>query len=80
MREYSKYILRNGKKIVYVGITNDPDRRMQEHSQDKNFTTMQVVGRKTTQDGAKNWETSRLATYRKNHKGTNPRYNTKRDG
>ncbi len=32
----------NGKK-VYIGITDDPERRRQEHKKDKKFDTMKIV-------------------------------------
>lgn len=80
MRDYSKYILRNKGKIVYVGITNDLERRCKEHCLDKDFTSIQKVGNKTTLDAAKKWEAERLATYRKNSGGNNPKYNKNNNG
>lgn len=51
-KDTSKYVLKQGNKIVYVGITNNPERREAEHRQDKNFDKMELVGRKSTRDGA----------------------------
>jgi predicted GIY-YIG superfamily endonuclease len=39
-RDTYKYELKDGKKVVYVGITNDPERREAQHRQEKNFGTM----------------------------------------
>lgn len=43
-RDTYKYELTQGNKVVYVGITNNPERREAEHRQDKDFTTMRIVG------------------------------------
>lgn len=80
MRNFTKYVLRNKGKIVYVGITNNLERRCREHCQDKNFTSIQKVGNQTTFDAAKQWEAKRLNTYRRNHGGENPKYNDKLNG
>jgi len=75
MRDTYKYELWNGRVLVYVGTTNDPTRRHYEHSRNKTFTRMKLIGNRTTKQAAKEWERERLATYRKNHKGENPEYN-----
>lgn len=75
-RTYKRYELRDGRKIVYVGITDDPKRRESEHRQDgKKFAKMNVTGPAVTQNSAEKWEEERLETYRKHHKGKNPKYN-----
>ena len=74
-RNTTKYLLTKGNEIVYVGITNDPERREAEHRQDKNFDKMRIVGAKSTRSGAEQWETNRIETYRGNHKGSTPKYN-----
>ena len=64
-------------KIVYIGITNDPERREAEHrAEGKVFRTFHVVPPRVTKAGAEMWEEERLASYRRNHKGKNPKYNT----
>ena len=74
------YELKKGNEVVYVGTTNDPERREQEHKeQGKKFGHMNVTSRRMTEDGAKRKETERLATYRKNQ-GNNPKYNKDSDG
>ena len=56
-RDTYKYQFKSGNKILYVGITNDLERREQEHQSkiDINSHIIQV-GRRTTRDGAKEWE------------------------
>ena len=75
-RDHYKYELRDKGKLVYVGITNDTETREQQHKRDrKRFTSMNVVGSSVTQNSAERWEEQRLETYRRNHKGKNPRHN-----
>ncbi|NQT63581.1 MAG: GIY-YIG nuclease family protein [Candidatus Marinimicrobia bacterium] len=79
-RDTVTYELKDGNRVVYVGTTNDPDRREQEHKdQGKKFGHMNVTSRKMTDDGAKKKESEKLATYRKNQ-GKNPKYNKDSDG
>ncbi|GHU63704.1 hypothetical protein FACS1894123_07010 [Bacteroidia bacterium] len=42
-RDTYKYELKNGNKVEYVGITNDPERREAQYRQEKNFDTMNIV-------------------------------------
>ena len=80
-RDTVTYELKQGNKVVYVGTTNNPERRQQEHEKlGKNFNTMKVTSRKMSSNGAMKKEASRLDTYRKNHGGSNPRYNKTTDG
>jgi len=75
-RDYYRYELREGRRVVYVGITNDPERREQEHrSEGKVFTSMHVIRPAVTETGAREWEQQRLETYRTNHGGKDPKYN-----
>lgn len=74
-RNTTRYELRDGNKVVYIGITNDPDRRKQEHAVDKDFTKMVSVGSKVTRATAEKWEEERIGTYMKNHQGERPKYN-----
>jgi len=74
-RNTKKYILKQGNKIIYVGITDDLDRRVKDHQKDKDFNIVEKVGNKTTREAAKKWEEQRLETYRKSHSGKNPEYN-----
>jgi predicted GIY-YIG superfamily endonuclease len=80
-RDTVTYELKQGNKVVYVGTTNNPDRRQQEHDKSgKNFSKMNITSRKMTEEGAMKKESSRLDTYRKNHSGSNPKYNKTIDG
>ena len=75
-RDTYKYELRNGNKVVYVGITNDLGRREAEHrNEGMKFTSMTKVGNVTTRSGAEAWESGRIATYKENHNGNRPQYN-----
>ena len=64
-RDTFKYELRRGNRVVYVGITNDLERREAEHrNEGMDFTSLTKVGNKTTRDaaGAGNKERSAAAT------------------
>lgn len=74
-RDYSRYELKNGNNVLYVGITDNPERREVEHKEDKNFSHMNIIGPKVTKDSAEEWEEKRLEQYRENHGGKNPKYN-----
>jgi predicted GIY-YIG superfamily endonuclease len=75
-RNYYRYELRERRRIVYIGITNNPKRREDEHkSEGKRFTRMGIVGPAVTQASAEKWEAKRLEQYRRTHGGKNPRYN-----
>ena len=77
-RDHHRYELRKGHEIVYIGITNDPERRESEHeSAPERFTKMNLVGPAVTEESARDWEQERLETYRKGHDGRLPRYNKK---
>ena len=79
-RDTVTYELKDGNKVVYVGTTNDPERREQEHKRSgKNFGHMNVTSRKMTETGAMKKEGERLSTYRKNQ-GKNPKYNKTDEG
>ena len=61
---------------IYVGITNDMERREAEHRADgMQFASMRKVGNITTPEAASDWETARIHTYQKNHGGDTPQYN-----
>lgn len=78
-RNYYRYELWDNKKLVYIGITDNPKRRLQEHKiEGKKFTRMKIVGRAVTKETAEKWEENRLRTYRRHHKGRNPKYNIKK--
>ena len=75
-RNHYRYELRDKGKIVYVGETNNPERRKEEHKDEgKRFGSMKVVGPAVTSVSAEDWEEERLEQYRRSHGGKNPRYN-----
>ena len=56
-RDTYKYHFKEGNKIVHTGITNDLDRREQEHKQDFGKSGhIKKVGNITTRDAALKWE------------------------
>lgn len=79
-RDTYKYELTKGNRVVYVGITDAPERREAEHHQDKDFDKMRIVGNVSTLDGASQWETDRIKTYMANHNGQTPLYNKNEHG
>ena len=80
-RDTVTYELKNGNELLYVGTTNDLDRRLAEHkAAGKSFTGHKVTSPKRTEVGAKRKEAERLATYRQNHGNRNPKDNKDSDG
>lgn len=75
-----KYELKDGNKVLYIGITNDPERRDQEHRQDKEFGHMSIIGNRTTKEAAEKWEEDRIKTYMNNHGGNTPPFNENESG
>ena len=55
-RNTYKYQLKTGHKIVHRGITNDLERREQEHLESYPNAHITQVGRRTTRDAALDWE------------------------
>lgn len=56
-RDTYKYHFKMGNKIVHTGITNDLERREQEHRQKYGDSGhIEQVGRRTTRDEALQWE------------------------
>ena len=56
-RDTYKYHFKEGHKIVHTGITNDLERREQEHKQNfGNSGHIKKVGNVTTRDAALKWE------------------------
>lgn len=80
-RDTYNYNLKDGKKVVYKGTTNDLEKRAQEHeATGKKFTHIQKVGRAKTEKSAGVEEAKQLASYRNNHGGKNPKYNKTNKG
>ena len=75
------YNLKQGRSIVYKGITKSPEQREEQHRQEgKKFSHLQPTSRKMTPAGAKRKEAQDLKQYRQNHSGRNPKYNKDSDG
>ena len=55
-RDTYKYHLKQGRKIIRSGITDDLERREQEHQQELPGSHVFKVGRKTTEKAALEWE------------------------
>ena len=55
-RDTYKYQVKVGKKIIYRGITKDLDRRAAEHKARRPDSHIVQVGRRTTRDGAREWQ------------------------
>ena len=55
-RDTFKYHFKIGNKVVHGGITNDLDRREEEHQQKWPSGHITQVGRRTTEDAARKWE------------------------
>jgi len=55
-RDTYKYHFKVSHKIVHSGITNDLDRREDEHKQNWPNGHIKQVGRCTTEEAARKWE------------------------
>ena len=55
-RDTYKYYFKKGNRIVHGGITDDLERREQEHKQSWPNGHIFQVGRRTTEDAARGWE------------------------
>lgn len=79
-RSTYQYVLKDGNKIKYVGITDAPQRRESEHKRDKDFKKMEIIGRDVSRESAEKWETERINQYRRNHNGQVPPLNKTQNG
>lgn len=55
-RDTYKYQFKVGNKIVHGGITKDLERREKEHQQEYPDGHIKQVGRRTTEEAAREWE------------------------
>jgi len=55
-RDTFKYHLKDGKTIIHRGITNDLDRRENEHQDQFPKTQIQQVGRRVSREAGLKWE------------------------
>lgn len=80
-RDTVVYELKDGNEVVYIGITNDPKGREQQHRKEgKKFGHLKVVSVRMTRASARRREKVRIATYLRNHQGRSPKYNKDSDG
>jgi len=61
-RNTNKYDFKVGNKIVHSGITNNLDRREQEHKQRWPSGHIVKVGNATTEEAARKWEETKQKT------------------
>ena len=70
------YELKNGPKIVYYGLSSDPDRREIEHDNSgKKFTHMNIKSVALTRESAERREREEIQRYQRQHGGKPPKYN-----
>ena len=55
-RDTQRYHYVQDRKVVHRGITNDPERREQEHRQNYGDGWLKPIGPKVTRDSALKWE------------------------
>ena len=55
-RNTYRYTLRNGNRITYRGITNNPERRASEHRSAGKTGKMRIEGPRVTRNSALEWE------------------------
>jgi len=56
-RNTYKYHFKVGHKVVHSGITIDLERREREHQREYPTGHIKQVGRRTTKEAARDWET-----------------------
>lgn len=72
------YELKLRKKVVYRGITKDPERRFREHIRSgKRFTHMLIYSYPRTRESARRLEKEALKSYERSH-GRLPPYNKRK--
>ena len=74
-RNTRTYALYDGREKVYIGETNNLDRRTRQHEAGGvKFTRIEPTSRAMTKDGAMRKEADQLKGYQRGH-GRLPRYN-----
>ena len=75
-KEYTVYKLKNENEIVYIGITNDFLRRINEHiDSGKEFTNFDFFRGLYTLKDAEEKEVLEITSYQNTHNGQAPKYN-----
>ena len=62
-RDTYKYYFKKGNRIVHGGITDNLERRKQEHKQKWPNGHIFQVGRRTAEDAAREWEQKKGFAY-----------------
>ena len=75
-RDTVNYTLYDGNRIVYHGITNDLDRRIEEHAASGKKFTRYDCSVKRTHESALKHESEDIERYKRTH-GRYPNYNKK---
>ena len=76
-RDTYLYELKDKGRVVYRGITNNVERRVNEHARDgKRFTTYWYSVTPSCRKSAYKYEKDGVRTYKRGH-GRRPRYNKK---
>lgn len=74
--DHFRYELKRRRKLVYVGITKDPELKQAQHRQEgKRFTRMHIVGPSVSKEMAEKWKDYALRMYKRSHNGQLPEYN-----
>jgi len=68
------YVLKDGGKIVYYGISCNPEGRIPQH-RNKRFTHGNVISVGLTRPSALRREMEQIQRYQRQHCGTPPKYN-----
>ena len=75
------YALWNKRKKVYIGESEDPQKRAEKHADEgKKFTRVEITSRPMKPENAEKRETEQLKNYRRGHGGKNPKYNKTDEG
>ena len=70
------YALYKGRNKVYIGESEDPEARAEEHRQErKQFDRVEITSRLMKKANAQKRQAEELETYRRGHGRKNPRYN-----
>lgn len=81
MTKSRTYELWNKGKKVYIGESENPEERAEQHRQGgKKFDRVNVTSRPMKKENAEKREADRLEAYRRGHGGKNPKYNKTDDG
>jgi len=78
-RDTYLYELKDGRKVVYYGISTGPLDRLGEHDRsNKRFTHMREIRGPMYRENAEKLETQYIQRYQRNHSGKPPRYNKRK--